>query len=111
MKISRKTLNHDSVAIANQNANKRHFAEKFTNRRSRRVYQSIPASPWAQVLHAFREKHDLYAKQAADILQVPCDTYRAWECGRHTPQRMVQQEIARRMKFYGEQSATAKAPC
>lgn len=52
------------------------------------------------VLRAWRDKHNLYAKNAADILMVPFDTYRGWESGKHLPSALAREEIKRRMDSY-----------
>lgn len=74
------------------------FKDKFVNPRSRRVYDSAPPTPWGQFLHAWRRARNLIAKEAAGKLLVPFDTYRSWECGKHTPGQIVREEISRRME-------------
>lgn len=95
-----KTLVEGARDLAEKNAAKKHFNEKFHHPRSERIHESIPASPFAQVLRAFREKHNIYAKEAAGALKVPTDTYRGWESGKHTPHLIVQREITTRMRDY-----------
>jgi hypothetical protein len=54
---------------------------------------------FAQELKSWRGK--LLQKEAADILKVPLDTYRAWEHGQHEPKEVVtKSEIVRRMAEY-----------
>lgn len=54
----------------------------------------------AYYLVAFRKKHNLYAKQAAEIIGVPFDTYRGWESGKHLPSKLARHEVKRRVEEY-----------
>lgn len=62
------------------------------------VYGKKLKSGWAQFIRAWRKSKNLYAKQAADAISVPFDTYRGWEEGKHEPHPLTRLEIERRMK-------------
>lgn len=93
-----RTLVEKRRELANRNAAKDGFSEKFHNPRSERINESMSPSPWGQRLQSWRKGLSLIAKEAAAKLAIPFDTYRGWESGKHTPTRLAQTEVERRMK-------------
>lgn len=55
---------------------------------------------WATTLKMWRKHHKLLQKEAASILSVPDDTYRAWECTRYTPAKHVRVGLYELMNSY-----------
>lgn len=96
-KYARK-LDPERLKIANRNANIRGFSEKFKQPPIRRKCGSMSPTPWGQKLQAWRWPIGWYAKEAAQKIGVPFNTYRHWELGRHTPQLIVMQEMEIRMR-------------
>lgn len=60
------------------------------------VRVQMEAQVWSTRCHEWRERMGVIAKEAADRLDVPFDTYRGWEKGA-TPARFVRNEISKRM--------------
>lgn len=93
-------LSEEHRSIAEKTSQNKSFQEKFTHPRRLRKFLPEKASPVAPMLRNWRRKNNWYMKQAASILEVPFDTYRGWEAGKHLPSTMARNVIRRRMKEF-----------
>ena len=58
---------------------------------------------FCNILRQWRKRGKMLQKEAAAILQVPLDTYRAWEYGNREPTEAVpKSEVLRRMTEHHE---------
>lgn len=55
---------------------------------------------WRRELQEFRRRHDLQGKEAAAALEVPYDTWRAWESLNNTPPRWAQIALRTMMRDF-----------
>lgn len=93
-------LKAESVAIAQKTSARPAFQEKFINPRRLRTGPSILASPFSERLREWRRENDWYAKEAANILGVPLETYRGWEKGKHLPSVLARGAVRACLKAY-----------
>lgn len=93
-------LKAESVAIALKTSASPAFQEKFLHPRRLRTGPSILASPFSEMLREWRKKNNWYAKEAANILGVPFETYRGWEKGKHLPSMLARGAVRACMKAY-----------
>lgn len=60
----------------------------------------MEASLWRNELQAFKTKWDMVGKQACAALNVPHDTWRAWESMRNTPPKWARIALTTAMRDY-----------
>lgn len=92
-------IDAERLAIAQHNSKNPRFQDKFTHPASKRVSPTgLPANPWIYLLRQWRDKNNLTTKEAADRLEIPVDTYRGWEKGKHSPTKFTQRYISQIIK-------------
>jgi len=64
------------------------------------VRSEMEKNLWRRQLQEFRQRHNLQGKEAANVLHVPYDTWRAWESMKTTPAKWVQIALNTVMRLY-----------